>query len=186
MKNNQELHNNNLFNSIKNNDCTLIIIKSKGKEYVCFIDPEDYCLVRHYHWKLHSNGYAVTTIKGKAVLMHRLIMGVDDPSIQVDHIKHEKLDNRKQMLRLCDAAENRRNSQKHMTASSHFKGVYDDNGKWHVQIFINGKVKNIGRYLCEQTAAKVYDQFAKRHFKEFALLNFPLYNYCEQMEIPGF
>jgi hypothetical protein len=185
MKKDQSHHSTSLFNTLKDTDYTAIIIELKGKEHVCFIDPEDYYLVSRYRWNLQSNGYAVASVNGKATLMHRLIMGVDDPFIQVDHRHHNKLDNRKEMLRLCNAAENRRNSLKHMVASSQFKGVYDDNGKWHVQIFINGKVKNKGRFRCEHTAARVYDQYAKRHFKEFALLNFPL-SCIEQLVIPGF
>jgi hypothetical protein len=187
MKKDQHHPGTSLFDQqFKDNNYSIIIIESKGKEHVCLVDTEDYNLVNPYRWNLQSKGYAVTTINGKATLMHRLIMGVDDPSIQVDHIRHNKLDNRKAKLRLCTAAENRRNSLKRMAASSQFKGVYYDNGKWHVQIFINSKVKNKGRYRCESAAARVYDQFAKIHFKEFAMLNFPTFNYSEQLAIPGF
>lgn len=187
MKKDQSHHSTSLFNTIKDTDFTSINIESKGKNYVCYIDKEDYNLVNQYRWNLQSNGYAVANINGKSTLIHRLVMGVvDDPSFQVDHIRHNKLDNRKQMLRLCSASENRRNSQKHMKASSQFKGVYNDQGKWHVQIFHNRKVRNKGRYSNEKTAAKVYDYYALEHFKDFAYLNFPSEPYCQQMLIPGF
>jgi len=165
---------------------SIIIIESKGKEHFCLVDNEDFNLVNNFHWNISNNGYAITTIHGKSILMHRLIMGVTDPAFQVDHKQHNKLDNRKEKLRVCTASENRRNSLKHMAASSKLKGIYDDGGKWHVQIFVNGKVRNLGLFYSEITAAKLYDKVAKKHFKEFACLNFPEFNYDEQLVIPGF
>ena len=44
-------------------------------------------------------------------------MKVEDPEKQVDHRFHNRLDNRKAMLRVCSRAENRRNSQKHTAPS---------------------------------------------------------------------
>lgn len=163
-----------------------IIIKSKGKEYVCLIDPEDYELISRYNWSLHNQGYAVTTVCGLTILMHRLIMGVINPEIQVDHIYHNKLDNRKANIRLCTRSENRRNSRKLEQATSILKGIYRDGKYWHVQIVQDSKVKNLGRYLNEYTAAKVYDHFARKLYKEFALLNFPDFVMPIQLVIPDF
>jgi hypothetical protein len=152
-----------------------LIIISKGKEYVCLFDKEDQELINRFNWSLHSKGYAVTHINGKTVLMHRLILGiVDSPQIEADHIFHDKLDNRRAMIRICTRSENRRNSRKLKESSqSQYKGVYRDQNKWHVQIMKSQQVVNLGRYRSERTAAKIYDQFARKEFKEFAFLNFP-------------
>lgn len=176
MKKDRSHHSHSLSNTCKdtkNSMPGMIIIESQGKEFVCLFDAEDYELVCRYNWNLHNQGYAVTTIYGKTILMHRLIMGVTDPEVQVDHIRHNKLDNRRQMLRKCTRSENRRNSRKLAHATSKLKGIYKEDGKWHVQIMQGQKIKNLGRFLNEVTAAKVYDEKARELFKEFAFLNFP-------------
>ena len=151
-----------------------LIIISKGKEYRCLYDLSDHQLISQHTWRLHSQGYAQAFVNGKIILMHRLVMGVlDKTEIEVDHRFHNKLDNRKLKLRVCSHSENRRNARKlKADAHSQFKGIYNDLGRWHVQIMQNAKVKNLGRYSNEIQAAKVYDQKAIEVFKDFAFVNF--------------
>jgi hypothetical protein len=152
----------------------VLIIKSKGKEFVCLYDQRDHKLISQFHWSLHSRGYAVGFKNGKQILMHRLILGItDSPEIEVDHIYHNKLDNRRSKIRVCTRSQNRRNSRKVKEGSSKFKGVYRDNNKYHAQIMQGQKGINLGRFRSEVTAGKVYDRAAKEAFKEFAYLNFP-------------
>jgi len=162
----------------------ILIIKSKGQDHICYYDPQDHELISCYNWSLHNRGYAVTTIKGKPVLMHRLVMGiVDRPDIEVDHIFHDKLDNRRSQLRICTRAENRRNARKLMKGSSKFKGVYRDGKLYHAQINA-GKVRNLGRFYSEATAGRVYDEAAKEAYADFALLNFPGQQLPQQLQLP--
>lgn len=163
-----------------------LLIKSKGLEYTCLFDKRDKKLVSRYRWSL-SHGYAVTSIKGKTVYFHRLIMGiVDRPDVEADHRNHNRLDNRRANLRACTRAENRRNARG-LPGTSQFKGVYRDLNQWHSQIGHEGRVFNLGRFRSEITAGKVYDKAAKELFQDFAFLNFsePLEEF-EQMTIPGF
>ena len=163
-----------------------LIIISKGKEYPCLFDQEDQELVSRFHWSLHSKGYAQTIINGKTVLMHRLIMGVlDKPEIEVDHRFHIRLDNRRSKLRVCSHSENMRNARKlKPTAHSQYKGIYNDLGRWHVQIMQDEKVKNLGRYNNEITAAKVYDNRAIEIFKDYAFVNFQSSLGARQLTFP--
>lgn len=187
MKKDRSLHSPSLFDTCKDNQFSIpgvVLIESKGKILECLYDPEHFELVSRYRWNLHNKGYAVTNINGKQVLMHRLILGVVDTEIQVDHKHHNKLDNRTANLRVCTPSENRRNSQKHKeNAHSNLKGIYLDRGRWHAQISMNGKVKNLGRYRSDFVAARVYDRSARLHHKEFAYLNFPEYREHEQLLI---
>jgi hypothetical protein len=163
-----------------------ILIKSKGKSYSCLFDKRDQEKISRYNWSLHSKGYACTTIKGKPVLMHRLILGITDkPEIEVDHRFHNKLDNRRSKIRACNHSENRRNSRKIKEGSSQYKGVYKDGKYYHSQILKGQKVKNLGRYYSEITAGKIYDQAAREIFKDFAFLNFPDFKQVNQLLIPG-
>ena len=102
----------------------LLIISKEGIERKCLYDQRDHKLISKFTWKLHSKGYACTTINGKTVLMHRLILGIiDNPEIEVDHRFHNRLDNRRSEIRICTHSENRRNSRK-LKGQSKLKGVY--------------------------------------------------------------
>lgn len=188
MKKDQHPNSTSLFEQskgTKNSVNQVVLIESKGKIFECLYGPEHFELVSRYRWNLHNKGYAVATINGKQVLMHRLIMGVVDPKIQVDHRNHNKLDNLSANLRVCTPSENRRNSQKHKSAHSKLKGIYRDRNFWHAQIMQNGRVKNLGSFHSELTAAKVYDSSARLYHKEFACLNFPEFSEERQLVIPG-
>lgn len=60
------------------------------------IDKEDYEKVKEYKWRLYS-GYACSEPNIK---LHRILMGVSDSNLEVDHINRNKLDNRKENLRV--------------------------------------------------------------------------------------
>jgi len=94
----------------------------------------------------------------------------------VDHINNKGWDNRKANLRLATAAQNARNRRKTaLKTSSKYKGVtwHKCWKKWQVQICYNGIHKTIGYFDDEIEAGKAYDEAARKHHKEFAVLNFP-------------
>lgn len=158
----------------KKSETVSLLITSKGKEFICLFDKRDQKKISRYNWSLHSKGYACTTINGKSILMHRLILGIiDRPEVETDHRFHNRLDNRRSKIRVCSHSENRRNSRKVKEGSSKYKGVYRDQNKWHAQIMIDDQVTNLGRFRSPVTAAKIYDEAAKETFKDFAFLNFP-------------
>lgn len=79
----------------------------KGEEF--YFDKEDYDLIKDYHWELHKgyvacHKWSIETQSDHQVKMHRLIMGVlnnnDYRNCQIDHINHNKVDNRKENLRV--------------------------------------------------------------------------------------
>ena len=105
--------------------------------------------------------------------IHRLIMGVTDPKIIVDHVNRDPLDNRKLNLRLCTVAENNRNSRPSSTRNtSGFKGVSRTmSKKWVARIQYNGKDMHVGTFTTPQAAAEAYDKKASELFGEFACTN---------------
>lgn len=73
------------------------------------VDVEDVELVAGVRWYVSWNGYATnrskTNGKNTNLRAHRVIM--DAPlGMDVDHINHNKLDNRKSNLRVCTRSEN--------------------------------------------------------------------------------
>jgi hypothetical protein len=82
------------------------------------IDDEDWDLVRGYRWKAHNSSgrfYAIAQWEElgekKHILMHRLLLGLNDPKVLVDHKDGDGLNNKRSNLRPCTHAENMRNSK---------------------------------------------------------------------------
>jgi hypothetical protein len=120
------------------------IIKTKKGEEI-FVDDEDYELVCEYTWFLNTYGYAITNIihdgKRKQQSIHRMILGVSDSKVLVDHINWNKLDNTRSNLRLCSQSENCRNRGPQKDNTSGVKGLnYDkQRNRWIAQIKLHGK-----------------------------------------------
>jgi hypothetical protein len=106
--------------------------------------------------------------------MHRLIMGVTNPRMVVDHINHDKLDNRRSNLRVVTRGANNQNKSKIVTESStsKFKGVYKRTfthtsrysascGQFYQKSFKN-----------EEDAARAYDRAALHYCGIGAQTNF--------------
>jgi hypothetical protein len=158
---------------------------------VTMVDTEDLPLMAKYtgwytlrqsNGKLYVRGYdksryVAKVRKQKIVSLHRIIMGVNDPKILIDHADHDTLNNRKSNLRLCTQAQNQQNRSGIAShkKSSQYRGVFKRelvNGiSWRAGIRYNGKWNTLGHFKDEITAAKVYNEAAKKFFGEFASLN---------------
>jgi hypothetical protein len=146
---------------------------------VALVDDEDFDRVNQFKWyamKQWNTFYAVHCFridgKRKNTFMHRFILGLKEGE-QSDHIDRNGLNNQRNNFRECT---NRQNSfnQVGCNKSSQYKGVFFDKSrnKFAAQIKLNFKSTFIGRYSDEIEAAKAYDEAAKKHFGEFAYLNF--------------
>lgn len=142
---------------------------TKGEEIT--ISTKDEWLLK-WKWHVLPNGYVVRSSNNKKFYLHRII--TDCPgNMVVDHANGNKLDNRRENLRVCNISQNTTN-QKKSRGSSKYKGVnWDkDRSKWYASISINNKRFNLGRFKNEKDAAIVYDSAAKEKWGEFANLNF--------------
>jgi len=136
---------------------------------VILIDPEDVQFVKQQYWYISGYGY-VESKNGQR--LHRLIMNAP-PEKCVDHINGNKLDNRKQSLRLCTSTENCRNRGMQINNTSGYKGVnwYPQTNKWRAHIKVNGVSKHIEYSETKEEAALAYNKAAIEYFGEFARLN---------------
>jgi hypothetical protein len=156
------------------------IITLRNSSQVAFVDDADFELVSMYLWDLYRKGYAYcrfwdkNTKNYKTVYMHRLIMNAPK-SLQVDHRNRaNKLDNRRQNLRLATRCQNQRNLWNNKAGkSSTFKGVsrFARDNRWQASIRVKGKSVHLELFDFEEDAAKAYNDAATEHFGEFALLN---------------
>jgi hypothetical protein len=150
---------------------------TKGK--VAIVDDEDFEELSKYKWRFSSTEYAVrhTTVNGKKCQfrMHRVVMNLGGSQLEVDHINHNTLDNRKSNLRICTHAENSRFSRKQSNNKSGYKGVCwsKRDKKWLATIYRPSGNNYIGLFSTPEEAAMAYDREAKILFGEFAYLNFP-------------
>jgi len=128
---------------------------------------------------LESKGYIVIGIKGRKYRAHRLAWLYVNGKIlleQIDHINHDKADNRISNLREVNVQDNIRNGAMGKNNTSGYKGVSwkKDISKWRVQIHIDGNKKLIGYFNCLMKAARAYDEVAKEAGYHDNHINFPV------------
>lgn len=160
------------------------LIKASNCEKYIMVDDEDYDYLNQFNWTVYldyKKFYAHRNVKKKIYKMHRVILNIFDKNISVDHIDGDGLNNQKANLRACTQQQNSRNRSKQRNNSSGFKGVTWHKGdkKWQAQVLINRKMKYLGSFSSAEEAAKVYDEFVIKTFKEFAITNFPKENYAK-------
>jgi len=153
------------------------IILSQGK--YALVDDEDFEFLNQWKWCAHKDGKIFYVIRGirvgkktKTILMHRVIMN-PFPNQEVDHINGNGLDNQRLNLRICNHAENSRNSKGWNSTDAHpFKGVFREGNKWRAIIKFQYKSIYLGRFDIKEDAALAYDKKARELFGEFAEPNF--------------
>lgn len=137
------------------------------------IDLDDVDKVKNIKWHrsdLQRSTYYCLSNDPEWKRIHRLIMGVTDKNIVVDHINHNGLDNRKSNLRICTSGQNTCNCLTSKNNKSGHKGVYwsKERKKWCAQISINNKTKGLGRYDTIEEAIEAREKAAKEYYGEFA------------------
>jgi hypothetical protein len=161
-----------LSQDIVRNEDGLAIIKVKDKTII--IDDilwHDYVKKA---WYINNGGYAAVSINKLGYLMHRLVMGITETNtdVIVDHINRNRLDNRRENLRIVDSLLNSHNSTKQANTSSRFHGISkcgDD--KWDSKITSKGKKYYLGKFDDELFAADAYNRKAIELYGKDARLN---------------
>lgn len=119
------------------------------------IDLDDVERVKKYKWFFSGHGYVVNS---EYVKLHRFITNCPK-SMEVDHINHNKLDNRKSNLRICT------HKQNCMNVSDNVKGIHYDKSRNKWMAYIKGK--NLGRFDTKEEAIKVRKQAEIDYFGEY-------------------
>lgn len=148
---------------------------------VAIVDDEDYDYLNQWKWNAHRSNsrtfIARRTIwngkKSREISMHRVIMKTPE-GLQVDHINHNGLDNRKCNLRNCAQSENAKNRLAYGEVK--YLGVTYKRTRQYkyisARIYSKGKYIALGSYKTLEDAARAYDEAAKKYHGEFANLNF--------------
>lgn len=139
----------------------------KGEKF--YFDKEDYDKIKDYNWYINL-GYVVSHSSKKEIRMHRLLMPTDK---LVDHINHNKADNRKCNLRPVTIAQNGYNRKKSSHNTSGVNGVGYDNyyKKWRAYIGLNGKDIKLGFFKNIDDAVKARKEAEEKYFGEYSYDN---------------
>lgn len=104
------------------------------------------------------------------VYMHRAIAGLrKGDAREVDHINGDKLDNRRENLRVIPGAAQTQNARAY-GATSRFRGVCWDRSKskWKATCRIAGHTRHLGRYDDEVVAA-IVAELARRRYMPYSM-----------------
>jgi DNA-binding transcriptional regulator YiaG len=152
--------------------------RAQGREAI--IDAEDAAKVEGISWWAQSASwppgayYAAGWIDDKSVPLHRYLLDLAD-GVLCDHENGDRLDCRRDNLRVATNRQNMQNRTKHTPGTSVYKGVHRlaDCSRWRARITIDGKRVNLGLFATEEEAAQAYDRAAVEAFGEWARINFP-------------
>lgn len=107
------------------------------------ISKFDYDIIKNDWWIYSKDGYVVSSSgENKSKRMHRVILGLENSKgIIVDHINRNRLDNRRDNLRMCNDGENARNQSIRKNNKSGIIGVswWSRDNNWMAQIKYNYK-----------------------------------------------
>ena len=133
------------------------------------ISEIDKHLLKEYTWWL-SHGRPQTKIRINGIVknkyLHHFILPKKEGFV-VDHINHNKLDNRRCNLRYATPSQNCLNQSICKNNTSGYRGVnwHKKSKKWRVYIYFQGKQRCFGQYDDILKASRVYKKNIKKLFK---------------------
>ena len=145
---------------------------SKNQEFYIDLDDINKVFDDKGTWYISHEGYVVrkNSDTKKTQYLQNLIYPDAD---QVDHIKHNKLDNRKSQLRPCNNSQNCQNKQTLPTNKSGHAGIFyrKKYNNFQASITAGGKSIYLGVYNTYEEALKVRLDAEDKYFGEFSYNN---------------
>ena len=143
---------------------------------IALVSKEDYDELSKYAWHQTDTGYAMGTINNILKYMHRVIKNEPKGKV-VDHINENRLDNRRENLRILTRSKNGENKRKQENTTSKYYGVCfkKDKKKYEVTIRHDNEPRYLGSFINEIDAAEYRDMYIVHNNLENFKLNFPLF-----------
>ena len=145
-----------------------------------YFDLEDYKKIKKYCWCFNNNGYLISNLwdsnkkKNYKLLLHKIILDISKTKkIHIDHIHHNKFDNRKKELRICTPQQNGQNCVISKNNTSGVKGVsYNKRAKkWISYIRYDNSTLHLGYFDTFEEAVKARKEAEDKYFGEYSYDN---------------
>ena len=159
---------------------------AKYPDKVIMVSDEDYDLVNQHHWWIYTNGrnsfnfYATAWINKKETKMHRFIMDLrEGDGKEIIHRDGNSLNNQQDNIQIANRVEIGGNCFARHRGTSKGAHFVKRLKKWRVEVkeyneVLQRKVnKHIGYFNTKEEALSVYDNIARKMYREYARLNFP-------------
>jgi hypothetical protein len=129
---------------IKNGYAELIISSKKYGLFTTFVDIEDVDLLKPYTWFIqnYNSKTIAAKINKKRIYIHRFIMNCPSDKV-IDHVNHNRVDNRKCNLKICTQKENMNNL---LPNCKRGKYIFQIGNKFRVRVPKNGKNLHLGYF----------------------------------------
>lgn len=135
------------------------------------VDDQDFESLNKFKWHFERYARRTTNLLGKHTnwRMHWSVIGKPLKGLEVDHINGDKLDNRRENLRVVTSRQNQCNTGKYRNNTSGYKGVHwqKRSKRWETKIKIYGYTKYLGTFLTKEEAYKVYCEANKKYHGEY-------------------
>lgn len=138
------------------------------------LDSADRAWLANNGYTIHRGSkYAFAYRYYKSFNLARLLLGVSDPKVFVDHIDGNRLNNTRSNLRLASNAQNQCNVGLQINNTSGFKGVSwaANKNKWVARISVAGRRIHLGHFSCKVEAARAFNSAAEKYHGEFARIS---------------
>ena len=147
------------------------------------ISDKDFPRVSQYTWQAlvrkRKDGSVINIYAGRSVyketgkmrkqLLHRFILGVGDPKVEIDHKDRDGLNCQRRNLRTATNAQNVCNVGLRRDNTSEVKGVDLIRGKWRARINHKRRPIHIGYFSTKKSATKAYQEAAVKYHGTFAV-----------------
>jgi hypothetical protein len=170
--------------AIDGNIVKIFLHRKERYDIEALIDLEDFEKVNTYSGTFYAsldsqNIYAKITLylgmdengksKNSTARLSRIILDTRGYNNVVDHINGNTLDNRKENLRSTTRANNLKNRQKNnKNNTTGYRNVCEVDGKFIVQLQINGKNKVLDRFDTLEEANLFAQKMREKYYQEFA------------------
>jgi len=156
-------------------NCKIVLRDKHGREVAeAIIDNEDYEKVKDHKWHLTTRGYVECNNRKQRIKLCNLVFGSVIPrGYEIDHKKHNLLDNRKHKLRLSTHKQNSQNRKLSKANTTGMVGVSFNKkrNKYLAQLKTNGVKVLFKRFKNKVDAMKERDRVALKYYGKFAYTN---------------
>ena len=135
-------------------------VKLTNCDEIMICDLEDWNRLKIFCWSKGNTGYAEARVNGKTTPFHHLVIECEIGMVR-DHKNRNKMDNRKDNLRVVTYSDN--NSNRHYKNKTGHRGITPNGSGYAVRITVNRKKKHIGTYRTIEEAVKTRNEVMNNH-----------------------